>query len=223
MKKPFKTAMTLLLAALMFFSMSVCAFADSLVVYGPGRAFSVLPDADLFDGFKAIMPGDMRSESITVRNDYTGSTYVYIFVQALPHNPSEGAHDPDVSSSESYSSMMDFLSQLTLTVRQDGNIISLDTADQPAGLAGRHLIGAFRGRGQSTIEVTLSVPITMGNEYAGRMSEIDWVFTAEEWNEPVGIKTGDDAQPALWLTLILLSVLAAACVLFLLRRRKIRG
>ena len=63
----------------------------------------------------------------------------------------------------------------------------------------------------------------MGNEYAGRMSEIDWVFTAEEWNEPVGIKTGDDAQPALWLTLILLSVLAAACVLFLLRRRKIRG
>lgn len=223
MKKAFRSAVTLLLAVLLLSSLGISAFADSLVTYGADRQFHVLPDADIFDAFKSVMPGDSITETISIRNEYTGAGYVYIYLQAVPHNPTEGPHVPQVAASESYAGMMEFLKQLNLTVTQNGKPLSSDTADKTAGLTQRRLVGVFRGRGQSSIEATLTVPITMGNEFAGRMGEIDWVFIAEEWNDPVNLKTGDDSNAALWCAVLSLSVLLMALAFFLVKRRKNRA
>lgn len=223
MKKTLKSCLTLLIALSLICAPGVCAYADSTVTYGADRQFRAYPDFELFNGFKSVMPGDTFTETITIRNDCTASQYVYIYLQAVPHNSAVGAHVSQVAAEESYASMMDFLSQLTLTVTQNGRVLSRDTADKPAGLAGRNLIGIFHGRGQSAIQVTLSVPVTMGNEYANRMGEIDWLFTAEEWNTPINLRTGDDSNVLVWAGLAALSVLALSLALVLVRRKKSRG
>lgn len=222
MKKVFKGFVTMLFSLLLLCTAGVSAFADSTVVYGADRKFSFVPDAELFDSFKSLMPGDTHTETIYVRNNFIGSKYVYIYLQAVPHSPAVPAHTAQVAEEESYASMMDFLSQLTLTVKQDGRTISLDTADKPAGLAQRQLLGVFRGRGQSVIQATIHVPITMGNEYADRVGEIDWVFIAEEWNEPINLRTGDDNAAGAWAVLLGLGAFTAVLVfvLVLTRSRK---
>ena len=220
MKMIFKKSLAFFLSMLLLCSLGAVAFADSTVTYATDHKFYVTADTDLFDGFKNIMPGDTRTETITVRNQCYSSQYIYIYMQALPHDPTAGPHVSSVAANESYATMMDFLSQISLTVTLNGAPISQDTADKSAGLASRQLIGVFKAPGQSTVQATVSVPITMGNEYAQRMGEIDWVFTAEEWGEPVNLRTGDDSNMTLWLLFILISMAALTWIFIVIRRKK---
>ena len=88
-------------------------------------------------------------------------------------------------------------------------------------------MGHFKGKGSSEIQVTLSVPIEMGNEYADRIGEVDWVFYASEINHPPvtpdtpnnphSPKTGDTTGTAFYTLLMLFS---AASVVVLIKKRK---
>ena len=42
----------------------------------------------------------------------------------------------------------------------------------------------LRYKGSMTLNVELAVDIEMGNEYADRIGEVDWVFVIEERNDP---------------------------------------
>lgn len=216
MKKSFRLVLSLLLMACLLCSLGISAFADSTVSYGTDRKFTVSPDTDLFDSFKNVMPGDTLTETITVVNQYRGSDYVKIYLKAVPHDETTGPHVAKVS----YDDMMKFLSQLELTVTKNGNVIFDDMADQTGTLTTRKLLGTFEGRGQVQLQVTLSVPITMGNEFADCMGEIDWVFTAEEWNDEDGPRTGDNSHIFLYAGVLILSAAAAWFILFYLRRKK---
>ncbi len=192
MKKTFKTISVLLIA--MLFSINTIAFAaDASVTYkGNAERFETLPGSDLFGGFKNVMPGDELTEKITIQNDFKGADQVDIYLKAVPHG-TENPLSAEVAANEDIASMNDFLHQLTLTVKQDGKVLSQDTAEKPASLEEAVLVGSFRGKGSSEITVTLSVPIEMGNEYADRMGEIDWVFQANEINDPPVSPEGPDA------------------------------
>lgn len=231
MKKTLKTLSVLVMTVLL--SIHVTAFAaDSSIVYkgsGSSEPFATLPGDDLFSGFKNVMPGDVRTEEITLKNKFDGSDEVYIYVQAVPHNANNPL-SPEVAAKEDLDSMKDFLHQMTLTVTQDGKVLSQDTAEKPAGLAESTLVGHFTGKGSSKIQVTLSVPIEMGNEYADRIGEIDWVFYASEINHPAATpstpntpstphspKTGDTTGTAFYTLLMLFS---AVCVVVLIKKRK---
>lgn len=220
MKMIFKKSLALFLSLLLLCSLGVVAFADSTVTYATDHKFYVTADNELFDSFKGIMPGDSRTETITVQNLCKTDRYICIYLQAVPHSPATGPHVPAVAAAESYDSMMDFLSQLSLTVTLNGAPLSQGPADKPAGLADRKLIALFNAPGKATVQATLTVPITMGSEYAQRMGEIDWVFTAEEWGEPVNLRTGDDSNMTLWLLLILISMAALTWMFIVIRRKK---
>ena len=234
MKKTLKTISVLVMAVL--FSVNVTAFAAdaSIVCKGSGSSepFVTLPGDDLFGGFKNVMPGDVRTEEITIKNKFSGSDEVYIYMQAVSHNANNPL-SPEVAAKEDLDSMKDFLHQMTLTVTQDGKVLSQDTAEKPAGLAESTLVGHFKGKGSSEIQVTLSVPIEMGNEYADRIGEVDWVFYASEINHPPvtpdtpdtpntpnnphSPKTGDTTGTAFYTLLMLF---CAASVVVLIKKRK---
>jgi len=219
MKKVFRITLTLIVMAALFCSFGLAAFADSSVTYTRNRTFTVSPDTDLFDEFKNVMPGDTLIENIVVSNSYRGADLVRIYLKAVPHTPEEGPH----MSNEDYNKMMEFLAQLTLTVELDnGKLLSDDTADRTAGLTAPQLIARFERWSNKTVTVkaTLSVPLTMGDEFEDRFGEIDWVFIAEEIQSTDDPKTGDTSHIFLYAGILILSAAAAWFILFYLRKKK---
>jgi len=70
----------------------------------------------------------------------------------------------------------------------------------------------------------LIVPIEMGNEYQHRIGEIDWVFTAEQHNDPEPEKPGKTPDTGDSTNLMLyggmLSAAGALMVLMVKRRQQ---
>lgn len=201
-----KKLITLLVAAVLVFSMSATAFAaDASVTYeGGAEKFVFLPgsewtDTDLFGNFKGVMPGDVVTQDIDIRNQYKGIDRVRIYLRAELHDENGNPLSESVAEHEDVVSMYDFLSQLSMTVKQGDKVIYEATADQLDGLKENVSLGVYKYGYKSTITVELKVPADLGNEYANRAGEIDWVFTAEEIPAPDGPDTGDNSQTILWL------------------------
>ena len=117
--------------------------------------------------------------------------------------------------------MKDFLSQLSMTVYQGDKILYQASPDVLDGLSKNVLLGRF-SRGQSTeLRVVLSVPAELGNSYANRAGEVDWVFTAEQRNEDGSIpKTGDDTSMLLYAALLVIGIVGLLLPLWKQRKRK---
>lgn len=161
--------------------------ADSTVRYeGGAEDFVFLPGAggegktDLFGGFKDVMPGDVLTQTIEVRNQASGPDYVDIYLRAKPHDGSIVAGDGRVAGV----TMSEFLSKLSLKVYQDGKMIydaspgALDVNAEPV------LLGSFDYNTSAVITVELAVPIELGNEYANKTGVVDWVFFADHMDYP---------------------------------------
>ena len=248
MKRTFRNLSSLLLALVMLLSLSVTAFAaDSSVTYeGGAEDFVFLPgsdytDTDLFDGFKNVMPGDTLTEKITIKNDYKGCDYVKIYIRAEIHNEEVNPLSEKVEAAgENVASMTDFLKHLSMTVKNGDDVIYEASPDKLDGLRENVLLGSFERGEEAKLTVTLEVPLTMGNEYANREGEVDWVFVVEEHNHShssdhdddsdststtqtvdlVSPKTGDDANPILWISLAVAAVLTIMVVLRKRNRRE---
>ena len=137
---------------------------------GPGSGYSA---TDLFDGFKDVMPGDVRTGEIAVKN--TGKTAVKLYLRGL--GAEEGSQD--------------LLEQMTLTVEdQAGKVLSSAGADEAGGLAQWVYLGTFAPGSSTVLTVTLKVPLTMDNGSAGQAGYLDWQFRAEEQTEDAPT-TGD--------------------------------
>ena len=223
MKKTLKTISALALALLLLLSMGATAFAESKVTYeGGAEKFVFLPgseytETDLFENFKGVMPGDVITQEITVQNNYTKAEKVKIYLRAVVHDEQGNPLSEEVARTEDLVSMQDFLSQLTMTVKQGDKVLFSASPDELDGLKENVLLGAFPGRSKTILTVELSVPFELGNEYANRVGEVDWVFTAEEVTKTV--QTGDDSDLILWAALMTLSLVTAAGVILSLNRK----
>lgn len=149
-KHGFKSILSLLLAVATMLSFSVTAFAaESSVTFEDGKivAFepgSVYTDTDLFDNFKGVMPGDVRTEEVTIQNNTKDCDYIKVYMRAVLHdetgNPisdkvlAELQADERREATSELEYMYDFLSQLSMKVWNGSTLIYEESPDKLDGL-----------------------------------------------------------------------------------------
>ena len=197
MKKTCKTMLSLLLALVTALSLSVFAFAaypTADIVYKGENALLITPKTteftttDLFGKFKGVMPGDTLKEAITFKNETatSRSRYVKLYIQALAHGEKK---PPVAETAETVATMTEFLSRLSMKVWNGAELIYEASPDELDGLAEPKLLGTFRKGETATLTVELTVPLELDNDFANRLGEVDWKFTAEEYTSGGGKPT----------------------------------
>ena len=227
MKKTCKTIASLVMMLVLLLGIGAPAYADGTVSYkGGAEKFVFLPgssytDTDLFDGFKNVMPGDTLTQTVEVRNRFLGTGSVRIYLRAVAHDEQENPLSSAVAASgETVATMSDFLSQLYMEVWQGDKCIYTGSPDELDGLKNNVLLGTIPRFKSTTLTVKLQVPAELGNEYANRVGEVDWVFTAEELDPQGNPKTGDTSNLTLWIVVMVVCLAAVAEVAFLILKKK---
>lgn len=209
MKKRF---LAILMVLALCLSIAPAAFADASVSYkGSAEKFVFAPGSeysptDMFKSFKGVMPGDTLTQQIEVRNDVKNDVKIKLYMRSLGAN--EGSEE--------------FLKQMTLGVKAaDGSELFAACADETAQLTDWVCLGTFYSGAKTTLDVTLNVPVEMGNDFAEQVGSLDWEFAVEELpvepTDPVGPKTGDDTPVALYAAIC---AVCAGAVVFLIATRK---
>lgn len=161
-------------------------------VFEPGSDHSL---TDLFPNFKDVMPGDTLTQKITVKNDADKKVKVKIYLRSL------GAQEDSKA----------FLSQLGLTVQKsaDNEMAYMfdGAASEKAQLYEWVCLGTLYSGGQVNLDVTLTVPTALSNEYQNQIGLLDWEFMVEELpvepGDPEPPLTGDDFNLKLWIGVLL--------------------
>lgn len=226
MRRISKIASALALSCALALGAAAPALADvvyqdrSLGITGAGSYTAT----DLFDNFKDVMPGDELDQPVAVSNESGKSVRVYLRAEAHDGQSNPPAY---AAPGETVASMADFLSQLHLTVTAGGAVVFDASPDLEAQLAEGVLLGELAPGGALQVDAHLSVPIAMGDAYADRVGEVDWVFTVEELDEPAApagrpsgalSQTGDSSPVVLLAALAGAAVVVAAAALLLSRR-----
>lgn len=209
MKKRF---LAILMVLALCLSIAPAAFADASVSYkGSAEKFVFAPGSeysptDMFESFKGVMPGDTLTQQIEVRNDVKNDVKIKLYMRSLGAN--EGSEE--------------FLKQMTLGVKAaDGSELFAAPADETAQLTDWVCLGTFYSGAKTTLDVTLNVPVEMGNDFSEQVGSLDWEFAVEELpvepTDPVGPKTGDDTPVALYAAIC---AVCAGAVVFLIATRK---
>ena len=208
-----KKFLTVLITLALVLSISVTAFAaeGNVTFDGTAKNFIFAPGSkhsptDLFPDLKGVMPGDKLTQKIVVNNKVANGIKINLYMRA--QGAQEGA---------------EFLSQMTLTVQQDGNSILFGApADQTAQLTDWVFLGTFYSGAKINLDVTLDVPITMGNEFQDAVGKLGWEFKVEEMpiepEDPIP-PTGDHMELGLYIGLVAVSAVLII-VLLVLKRRK---
>ena len=165
-----------------------------MFIFAPGSEHSL---TDLFPNFKGVMPGDRLTQTITVKNDADNRVKVKIYIRSL------GAGEDSA----------DFLSQLGLKVAKSTEnkmAYMFDAAaNETAGLTDWIYLGMLYSGGKVHLDVTLTVPVALSNEYQNKVGYLGWEFRVEEFpvepDDPTPPQTGDDTNIALWLAAMLCS------------------
>ena len=199
-------------ALLLMLALCTAALADSTVDYFDHGVFEFKPGSeyqatDLFENFKGVLPGDVLTQKVVITNE--SNVDVRIWMQQTPETWVE-------------SSMPDFLSQLRLTVKQGGKVLFDAPASEAAQLTERTLLGFFpeHPKGSTELDVTLYVPIEMGNEYMNQLGVVPWTFYVEEIPNDNTPHTGDWFVTGAWMAAAGALVSAIAVVLLLMKKRR---
>ncbi len=190
MKKSCKATFSLVLMLLMVMSLASTAFAasPSITFNGFSKGFDFQPgseytETDLFGSFKNVMPGDTVTETITFTNSAADCDFVNLYMRAEAHDETANLLSPKVAEKETVVTMTEFLSKLSMKVWNGTELIYDASPDELDGLKTNKFLGTYRSGEKATLKVELNVPIELGNEYANRVGEVDWIFHVEAYNE----------------------------------------
>ncbi len=207
--------------------------AESSVTYtGRTEAFVFKPGTDeapedLFVNLKNVMPGDVLTQRITVKNAEANGVNVKIYLRSHGGTPETE----------------EFLSQMKLSVKiEDGAELFSAPANETAGLTEWREIGFLYSGGEVHLDLTLEVPIEMDNRFQNAVGKITWEFMAEEYEAepddpepskpkpsepeppapevptPNAPSTGDNNDVQLWSLLMMISVFG----LFIMKQKSYR-
>ena len=155
---------------------------------------------DLFKnpGFKGVMPGDTLVQDFIVKNEAKNS--IRLFMEVVAHDGVKNKLSDSVAAKTTTEQMIQFLNQMELQVTagegENAKILfaipkgqlGTFTSEKPVELG---VLGAGSG---TVLHAKLIVPITMNNDFANEIGEIDFRFTVQE-NEPGGGGGGKDPKP----------------------------
>ena len=212
--KKFKTVFALLMTLLLLTALAAPAYADGTVTYeGSTQKFVFAPGSkyaptDLFTDFKNVLPGDTRTQQVHITNSVRNNVKVKLYMRAT------GAHEGSEA----------FLSRLNLTVQaKDNTNLFHAPADQTAQLTDWVYLGTFYSGANLDLDLTLSVPVTLSDEYQNAIGYLDWQFKAEELpiepSDPKPPATGGSAHTTLYVGLLAGSA-AVIALLVILHKRK---
>lgn len=202
MKRALKKIFSLVLMLTMLMSLATTAFAaspSSITFKGAEEGFDLQPGSeytatDLFDNFKNVMPGDKLTETVQIQNEAADCDYIKVYMRAVVHDENgntltydevfentDGKDQANIDGQrdETVASMQDFLSQLTMRIYNGDELIYNASADEAGALVNNVLLGTLSKGESLNLKVELDVPIELGNVYANRVGEVDWVFLAE--------------------------------------------
>ena len=237
MKTIFKRVSSLALAVALVFALAAPGAAATVTFHSKqdidltgGSGYTA---TDLFTEFKNVMPGDVITDTLTIENKIGASSYIKVYLMAVPHGKDNGLtySEPfeeedgkdqthiDGERDETIESMEEFLSQLTLTVKKGQTVLFQGPPHDPEGKLEKAVeLGKINKGRKLDLTLTLSVPIEMGNEFALRVGEVDWVLYADIVEGKNLIQTGQLNWP-----IPVLGTLGVALILFgvvSMRKRK---
>lgn len=187
---------------------TVTAFAADTptVTYDSAKGtftFQNLDNDGLFGAFQDLMPGDERTAEIHIEMKNISRT-ARLYLRAEPNNSDSTA-----------------LEALTLCIRQNDTV--LEEANGVNCIRQDALLGTFSGSGSTMLEVTLTVPATVGNELAEQTGELQWIFTVqEEGGETivVPVPVPDTGDPGIVLRCCILLLVSGMLLLVLVFQKK---
>ena len=202
-----KKILTVLLTVnlLFFVAVPVMAAEGNVTYSGNAGKFIFTPGSeesltDLFPNFKDVMPGDVLTQDIVVKNNAKKS--VKISMRAL------GAHEDS----------KEFLSKLDLYVEKVTDTPLFEaSADETAQLTQWREIGVLAPGGEAQLQVGLQVPSDLDNDSKKTSGYLDWEFMVEEI-EDKDPQTGDVARVGFWILGIIIS--GTAVLVLAGKRRK---
>ncbi len=207
---------------------------DSNVTYQYGtEEFIVLPESkDLFGNFKGVMPGDTRTQTITVNNK--NDKAVNIWVYALPADISDFESVEGATAEHQKVLSDDLVQKLTVKVVNtktgkvvyEGKLVGKDDQYNMQSPENAIFLGLFNKGDTTNLEVTLSVPAELDNAYADSIAKIRWVFVANHDETPVDppgpiVPTGDQLGTYLLIGgIVAVSLILVIVLLFVGKKKK---
>ncbi|MBR2490693.1 MAG: S-layer homology domain-containing protein [Ruminiclostridium sp.] len=158
---------------------------------------------DLFPDLKNMMPGDSATQDIKVRVVNASGKHVTLYLKAETTDGQPTVADESPVYTEGklvYDNNADPTNSDYNVLFAEGNAtltVALPNGETTDGVldGGVVSLGRFTSNTEKDITVTFALPIEAGNEVAGLVAHLGWVFTAEVTNkkpaEPPALNTED--------------------------------